>query len=194
MASFLIDLVLAVMLCATTVFLVLVNRRLKSLRAGREEIEPLIHALSKTVDEADASTKRLVAAAAEASIGLADNLEHAKTLREDVGPLLDSCDRASRRIEESIRSARLLTRRLNEAPRPRLTLGDLLEDPEGERSTSVTPSAAPANETTPLVERAAATTESPAPAPEPMPEIGPERGHGAVGAFYARLRTIENGR
>lgn len=119
MVSFLVNGILAVLLVVATVFLVLVNKRLKVLRSGQEELNGLMATFSTTIDETDASTKRLVGAATEISLKLAEELDRAKSVTEDVGVLLDSCDRAAKRLEESVFVARSLVRRLDEAPRSR---------------------------------------------------------------------------
>ncbi|WP_181449463.1 DUF6468 domain-containing protein [Azospirillum thermophilum] len=119
MVSFLIDAVLAVMLVTATVFLVIVNKRLRVLKSGQAEINGLITTFSRTIDETDASVKRLAAAATEISAKLADELDRGKVMKEEIGLLLGSCERTARRIEESVHQARALARRLDEAPMPR---------------------------------------------------------------------------
>lgn len=119
MVSFLIDAVLAVMLVTATVFLVIVNKRLRVLKSGQAEINGLITTFSRTIDETDASVKRLASAATEISAKLADELDRGKVMKEEIGLLLGSCERTARRIEESVHQARALARRLDEAPMPR---------------------------------------------------------------------------
>ncbi|MBK3804350.1 hypothetical protein GAY33_35440, partial [Azospirillum brasilense] len=112
MVSFLIDAVLAVMLVTATVFLVIVNKRLKVMRSSQAEIGALIGTFSKTIDETEASVQRLVAAATEASAKLSDGLDRAKGVTEEAALVLGSCERASKRIEASVQEARALVRRL----------------------------------------------------------------------------------
>ncbi|AWJ85869.1 hypothetical protein TSH58p_20205 (plasmid) [Azospirillum sp. TSH58] len=119
MVSFLIDAVLAVMLVTATVFLVIVNKRLKVMRSSQAEIGALIGTFSKTIDETEASVQRLVAAATEASAKLSDGLDRAKGVTEEAALVLGSCERASKRIEASVQEARALVRRLEEGPAPR---------------------------------------------------------------------------
>lgn len=119
MVSFLIDAVLAVMLVTATVFLVIVNKRLKVMRSSQAEIGALIGTFSKTIDETEASVQRLVAAATEASAKLSDGLDRAKGVTEEAALVLGSCERASKRIEASVQEARALVRRLEDGPAPR---------------------------------------------------------------------------
>ena len=65
MVSFLIDAALAVMLVTATAYLVIVNKRLKLLRTGQSEINALVSTFSKSIDDTDASMKRMVASATE---------------------------------------------------------------------------------------------------------------------------------
>ena len=201
MVSYLIDIVLAVMLVTTTVFLVVVNKRLQLLRSGQSEINGLVATFSRTIDETDASVKRLVAAATDISVKLADELDRAKEVKEDMTLILGSCDRASKRIEDSIQHARSLIRRLEEGTLPRRpprhaapthelrTTVD--ESPEADTpSPTVTAVAA-----SPVDEPPAHTDGAPGGAFPPLPlDAGsPSVEHGrqmAAGAFYARLRTI----
>ena len=186
MVSFLIDAVLAVMLVTATVFLVIVNKRLKVLRSGQSEINTLITTFSRTIDETDASVKRLVGAATEISGKLADELDRAKVVQEDVALILGSCERASKRIEESVQHARALVRRLEEGPaRPRPI--------RPEPAPVLMPEPAPVVAAEPA-EPAEAVPAAPAmaPAATTADDDGGFRPM-SPGAFYARLRTIGTG-
>ncbi|HYD66912.1 DUF6468 domain-containing protein [Azospirillum sp.] len=193
MVSFLIDAVLAVMLVTATVFLVIVNKRLKVLRSGQSEINTLITTFSRTIDETDASVKRLVGAATEISAKLADELDRAKVVQEDVALILGSCERASKRIEESVQHARALVRRLEEGPaRPRPVRPEATR-PEPVPMAVLMPEPAPA-----AVADEPAEPAEPAPAaPAMAPAVAAEDDGGfrpmSPGAFYARLRTIGTG-
>lgn len=210
MVSFLIDAVLAIMLVTATVFLVIVNKRLKVMRSSQAEIGALIGTFSKTIDETEASVQRLVAAATEASAKLSDGLDRAKGVTEEAALVLGSCERASKRIEASVQEARALVRRLEDGPAPR------------PRPRPVPPATAPAVVTEPapvpanaapaldsdaaededgfrpmrvaaLAGAAARPAEDPSPAAEAVPEPAPEAGAArqqAANAFYARLRAI----
>ncbi|PWC35151.1 DUF6468 domain-containing protein [Azospirillum sp. TSO22-1] len=193
MVSYLIDVVLAVMLVTTTVFLVVVNKRLQMLRSGQSEINGLIATFSQTIDETDASVKRLVAAATEISATLADQLDRAKEVKEDMALILGSCDRAGKRIEESIQHARSLVRRLEDGTSPRRP-AQPAAPPSELRATAVIPEA----DTLPPAAAAPPADEPPANAGsvfQPLapdsakPDVEPGR-QVAASAFYARLRTV----
>lgn len=198
MVSYLIDVVLAVMLVTATVYLVLVNRRLSVLQSGQSEINGLIATFSRTIDDTDASVKRMVASATEVSARLADELDRAKTVKEDMTVLLDSVERTAARIEETVQHARALARRLDSAPMratappppaaaplaaPLVAPARAGEEPTDPAPTAASP-AVPAP--TPFVpESFEAAPARPAAAPTPERAASP-----AVGAFYARLRTV----
>lgn len=212
MVSFLIDAVLAVMLVTATVFLVIVNKRLKVMRSSQAEIGALIGTFSKTIDETEASVQRLVAAATEASAKLSDGLDRAKGVTEEATLVLGSCERASKRIEASVQEARALVRRLEDGPAPRprprpvpppAAVGepvpvpangaptpdsDAAEDEDGFRPMRVAALAGAA-----LAGAAARPAEEPPPvaeeAAESMAETNGARQQ-AANAFYARLRAI----
>ncbi|HYG86968.1 MAG TPA: DUF6468 domain-containing protein [Azospirillum sp.] len=209
MVSYLIDIVLAVMLVTTTVFLVVVNKRLQVLRSGQSEINSLITTFSQTIDETDASVRRLVAAATEISAKLADELDRAKVVKEDTTLLLGSCDRATKRMEESIQHARSLVRRLEEGahtrrpaqqaaparePYPANAAG--MPEPETPLNAVEVVAAPPADEAPAAVDAdapSANTSGDGAFRPLPLGAAKPSVEHGrqiAAGAFYARLRSI----
>ncbi|QCO06937.1 DUF6468 domain-containing protein [Azospirillum argentinense] len=205
MVSFLIDAVLAVMLVTATVFLVIVNKRLKVMRSSQAEIGALIGTFSKTIDETEASVQRLVAAATEASAKLSDGLDRAKGVTEEAALVLGSCERASKRIEASVQEARALVRRLEDGPAPRPRPRpvpppaaamdqapapapdvDAPEDEDGFRPMRVAAlagaAARPAEGMAPVPEAAIEATES-------AVDTGGARQQ-AANAFYARLRAI----
>lgn len=195
MVSFLIDAALAVMLVTATVFLVIVNKRLKVMRSSQAEIGALIGTFSKTIDETEASVQRLVAAATEASAKLSDGLDRAKGVTEEVALVLGSCERASKRIEGSVQEARALVRRLEDGPVPRPRPRPAPPPPVVAESAPSAPEA-----DTPVAEdedgfrpmRVAALAGAPARAVEetaPDAEAGGARQQ-AANAFYARLRAI----
>ncbi|CAO3437484.1 DUF6468 domain-containing protein [Azospirillum doebereinerae] len=222
MVSFLIDAALAVLLVTATVYLVLVNKRLTLLRTGQSDINALVTSFSKSIDDTDASMKRLVASATEIATRLAEDLDRAKGVKEDMTLILGSCERTATRMEESLQHARALLRRLDEGamrptrPRPAsIPMEELMPAPEAPPAVRrAEPVEAPADTTidtaeengefrplglpqradapdatsvpppkplaTPTVATASAPTAPPAEPPRPV----------AVGAFYARLRTV----
>lgn len=199
MVSYLIDAVLAVMLVTATVYLVIVNKRLRVLQSGQSEINALIGQFSRTIDETDASVRRMVAAASEVSGSLAQNLDRSKGVKEDMTLLLDSAERTARRIEESVSHARSLVRRLDGAPvRPMASPVPAAQVPEttvadagGEPVMAPPPPSPPnaARDEAPGGEPVEPVNlfRPPAIADRPEAEKAPAK---PANPFYARLRTL----
>lgn len=203
MVSFLIDAALAVMLVTATAYLVIVNKRLKLLRTGQSEINALVSTFSKSIDDTDASMKRMVASATEIAARLSDDLDRAKGMKEDMALILGSCERTTARMEESVQHARALLRRLDEGA---MRVGRNRARPEESDAAGIVakPADAEAAPPSPLLSalkaaeadkgefralesalRAVAghTDEAPAPASSAPAKAAPS-------AFYARLRTV----
>lgn len=203
MVSFLIDAALAVMLVTATAYLVIVNKRLKLLRTGQSEINALVSTFSKSIDDTDASMKRMVASATEIAARLSDDLDRAKGMKEDMALILGSCERTTARMEESVQHARALLRRLDEgamrSTRNRAR-AEGVEAVEGAvKPAEVTAEAAASS---PLVsalkaaevdhrEFRALETALRAVAGQPAEAAAPTGpAKAAASAFYARLRTV----
>ncbi|PWC92011.1 DUF6468 domain-containing protein [Azospirillum sp. TSO5] len=210
MVSFLIDAALAVMLVTATAYLVIVNKRLKLLRTGQSEINALVSTFSKSIDDTDASMKRMVASATEIAARLSDDLDRAKGMKEDMALILGSCERTTARMEESVQHARALLRRLDEGAMVSTMGRSIRNRARVEGADAVEGVVKPAEEATeaaassPLVSalKAAevdhgefraletalrAVAGQPAEAVAPAP-TGPAKA--AASAFYARLRTV----
>ena len=207
MVSFLIDAALAVMLVTATAYLVIVNKRLKLLRTGQSEINALVSTFSKSIDDTDASMKRMVASATEIAARLSDDLDRAKGMKEDMALILGSCERTTARMEESVQHARALLRRLDEGAmastarstrnRARMEGADTVEG-VAKPAEAATEAAA----SSPLVsalkaaevdhgEFRALETALRAVAGQPAEAAAPPGpAKAAASAFYARLRTV----
>ncbi len=207
MVSFLIDAALAVMLVTATAYLVIVNKRLKLLRTGQSEINALVSTFSKSIDDTDASMKRMVASATEIAARLSDDLDRAKGMKEDMALILGSCERTTARMEESVQHARALLRRLDEGAmastarstrnRARMEGADTVEG-VAKPAEAATEAAA----SSPLVsalkaaevdhgEFRALETALRAVAGQPAEAAAPTGpAKAAASAFYARLRTV----
>lgn len=207
MVSFLIDAALAVMLVTATAYLVIVNKRLKLLRTGQSEINALVSTFSKSIDDTDASMKRMVASATEIAARLSDDLDRAKGMKEDMALILGSCERTTARMEESVQHARALLRRLDEgamASSARAARNRARPDEVDDAGTAAKPLDAEPAPSSPLLSalKAAevdkgefqaletalrAVAGQPDTAASPAPS-GPAKA--AASAFYARLRTV----
>ncbi|CAO3362954.1 DUF6468 domain-containing protein [Azospirillum palustre] len=205
MVSFLIDAALAVMLVTATAYLVIVNKRLKLLRTGQSEINALVSTFSKSIDDTDASMKRMVASATEIAARLSDDLDRAKGMKEDMTLILGSCERTTARMEESVQHARALLRRLDEGamratrnraqPEAAEVAGSVAKNAEASPASPLLSALKAAEvdkgEFQALETALRAVTGQPVEAPAPAPasgSVGPAKA--AASAFYARLRTV----
>jgi len=205
MVSFLIDAALAVMLVTATAYLVIVNKRLKLLRTGQSEINALVSTFSKSIDDTDASMKRMVASATEIAARLSDDLDRARGMKEDMALILGSCERTTARMEESVQHARALLRRLDEgamASSARTTRNRAQPEAAGVAGSAV--NEAETTPPSPLLsalkaaevdkgEFQALETALRAVAGQPDPAASPApsgTAKAAASAFYARLRTV----
>ncbi|ALG74924.1 hypothetical protein VY88_25470 [Azospirillum thiophilum] len=199
MVSFLIDAALAVMLVTATAYLVIVNKRLKLLRTGQSEINALVSTFSRSIDDTDASMKRMVASATDIATRLSDDLDRAKGVKEDMSLLLGSCERTATRMEESVQHARALLRRLDEGAMRTARNRPRAEGPDA--ADGEVPSSAPVHAAAPL---AAPAPLPPVPAPpapatmtEPIPtatllsalKAAAEPGDGEFRALETALRA-----
>lgn len=210
MVSFLIDAALAVMLVTATAYLVIVNKRLKLLRTGQSEINALVSTFSRSIDDTDASMKRMVASATEIAARLSDDLDRAKGMKEDMALILGSCERTTARMEESVQHARALLRRLDEGAMGSVARStrsrartEAVEAVESAVKPAEVTTEAPASSSLVSALKAAevdhgefraletalrAVAGQPAEAAVPAAPAGPAKA--AASAFYARLRTV----
>lgn len=216
MVSYLIDAVLAVMLVTATVYLIVVNKRLKMLRDGQSEINALVSSFSRSIDDTDASMKRLVASATDIATSLSGDMDRAKGVKEEMSLLLGSCERISVRMEESLRHARGLLRRLDEGAmsplRPRPPAPPVRMAPErvatvgaepGDRAATPEPATPSDGRESPaeaddgdgfreldLPLRATAADRTMASAEVTGADAAEGASKAAINAFYARLRAV----
>lgn len=196
MVSFLIDAALAVMLVTATAYLVIVNKRLKLLRTGQSEINALVSTFSRSIDDTDASMKRMVASATDIATRLSDDLDRAKGVKEDMSLLLGSCERTATRMEESVQHARALLRRLDEGAMRTARNRPRAEGPDA--ADGEAPSPGPAHAAAALaVPPPAPVPPAPAPMTEPIPtatllsalKAAAEPGDGEFRALETALRA-----
>lgn len=195
MVSFLIDAALAVMLVTATAYLVIVNKRLKLLRTGQSEINALVSTFSRSIDDTDASMKRMVASATDIATRLSDDLDRAKGVKEDMSLLLGSCERTATRMEESVQHARALLRRLDEGAMRTARNRPRAEGPDA--ADGEVPSPAPVHAAAPLAAPAPLPPAPPAPMTEPIPtatllsalKAAAEPGDGEFRALETALRA-----
>lgn len=104
--SLLLDLLFAALLVATLVYMARLNRRLDGLRAGREQFEALVERFGTATEQAQANVSAMKAAADGAGRGLQEEIERARSLREDLAFLADRANAQADQLEAAIGRAR----------------------------------------------------------------------------------------
>jgi hypothetical protein len=109
--ALLVDLVVAGLLLATLSYCILLNRRLAALRDDKGELRELIRGLTSASQRAEAGVAALRQAADHIGVGLQQEIDRARELREDLVYMLERGGALADRLEVAIRHRR-------EDPRP----------------------------------------------------------------------------
>lgn len=128
--SLVLDILVAGLLVVTISYAVMLNRRLRTMRQDKSELEKLAVKFADATVRAEESTSRLRKTAEE----LRNGIDKAKSLREDLTFLIDRGTSTCDRLEESVRLAR---REAPPGPRevkpePKRPVEILEEDPKSE--------------------------------------------------------------
>ncbi|MCG8508813.1 MAG: DUF6468 domain-containing protein [Rhodospirillales bacterium] len=100
--SLVLDILVAGLLVVTISYAVMLNRRLRTMRQDKSELEKLAVKFADATVRAEESTSRLRKTAEE----LRNGIDKAKSLREDLTFLIDRGASTCDRLEESVRLAR----------------------------------------------------------------------------------------
>jgi hypothetical protein len=106
MASFLLDTVLVGLLTATIIYAVILDRRLRTFRNAREEMQSLLAHFTAATVQAQSNMTALRETSQTTSVDLKDQLERGKALRDDLAFLLDRGASLADRLEGGISAAR----------------------------------------------------------------------------------------
>lgn len=107
MASLLLEGLLAVLLVATIAYSVMLDRRLRTLRQSRDEMQALLASFTAATAHAQAGLVALRETSQSAGESLQSDIERAKALRDDLGFLLDRGNSLADRLEGGIGAARV---------------------------------------------------------------------------------------
>jgi hypothetical protein len=100
--GFMLDVVVAVLLVVTVGYCWQLNRRLRNLRQGREELAALVGQLTQATMRAESSIGALKIAAKEASGNLEDNISTAKSLRDELAMITETGNNLANRLENRL--------------------------------------------------------------------------------------------
>lgn len=101
-----VDVLGAVLMAAVIFYVIRLNANLKTLKAGKAELEALISAFTESTNRAEASVLRLKASATETATALQANVTKAQELRDDLAFMTDRADELATRLEGAIAAAR----------------------------------------------------------------------------------------
>lgn len=115
MASLLLEALLAVLLVATIGYAAMLDKRLRTLRQSRDEMQALIASFTAATAHAQAGLISLRETSQSSAEGLQSDIERAKALRDDLSFLLDRGNSLADRLEGGIGAARVAVK--SQAPR-----------------------------------------------------------------------------
>ncbi len=101
MTGWVIDGVMVVLLALVLVSTLMLNSRLKYLRDSRRDFEAMVKQFDEASKRADAGIKALQQAASKSGEGLQDQLNRARTLRDELSIMIESADSLARRLESA---------------------------------------------------------------------------------------------
>jgi len=104
--ALLVDLVVAGLLLATLSYCIVLNRRLAALRDDKGELRELIGGLAAAAQRAESGVASLRGAAEQIGVGLQQEIERARGLRDDLAYMLERGGTLADRLEGAIRQRR----------------------------------------------------------------------------------------
>jgi len=115
--EFIAQIVLEILLAATLVYCILLERRLAAVRKGQEGLKTHIGELNMAIAGAGASLRALKAAAGEAATTLDDRLKRARLHIDELSVLTTSGERIAQRMESAAETPRI-AREIPDMPLP----------------------------------------------------------------------------
>ena len=106
MASMWLDGVVAALLVITIAYAAMLNRRLVKLRDGRAELEAMIGEFKAATTQAQGAVERLKQSAGARQSDLAEQIDAARSLRDELAFLADRGAGEANRLEELIQRGR----------------------------------------------------------------------------------------
>lgn len=125
-----LDVIIALLLAATILYAVVLNRRLGILRRNGDELAKLIARFNEATLRAESSIPKLRKAAEEAGQALQERVEKAQSLRDDLAFMIERADTMATKLEAGVRNARSEAKPVPRAIRPVVAAadGDSLEE------------------------------------------------------------------
>lgn len=97
-----LDLMLSLLLAATLIYCIVLERRLAAVRKGQDGLKVMIGELNAAIAGAGASLRALKAAAAGAAETLDERLKRARAVADELGVLSSSGERIAQRFDRAV--------------------------------------------------------------------------------------------
>ena len=124
MASFLLDGLLVALLTATIIYAVILDRRLRTFRQSRDEMQSLLANFTAATVQAQSGMVALRDTSQTTSAELKEQLERGKALRDDLAFLLDRGTNLADRLESGISAARASAKTTDNRSKPAVRLAE----------------------------------------------------------------------
>ncbi|PKR55940.1 DUF6468 domain-containing protein [Thalassospira marina] len=103
--EFYLDLLMIVLLLATIIYALMLNRRLAAFRRNREEMEQFLSAFNAATERAEILIQSLKEMASQSGDALREDIERATGLHEDLSFMVDRGDAIANRLEKAASGA-----------------------------------------------------------------------------------------
>ncbi len=114
--SLVLDLVIVALLVPTIIFAVVLNNRLAVLRKNREELSRLVAAFNDATVRAESGIPRLRKTSEDSARALQEQVERARTLRDDLAFMIERAEGMAGRLEGAVRHGRAAEGKMAERP------------------------------------------------------------------------------
>lgn len=122
--SIFFDIIAILLLAATLVYAITLNRKLAALHEGRKDLQQFIESFSASLAKAEKSVKDLKAAGDGALSSVLDHYKKALALRDDLSFMLDKGGSLVDDLEEYIHQARVIKSQMSETLTPQAPSND----------------------------------------------------------------------
>ena len=129
MASLLLDGLLVCLLTATIVYSIILDRRLRTFRQARDEMQALLANFTAATSQAQSSMAALRDASQTTSTDLTEKLERGKSLRDDLNYLVDRGGSLADRLEGGVSAARASVKTADTHVKPAVHFMESLANP-----------------------------------------------------------------
>lgn len=107
-----LDLVVILLLMATIVYAVILNRKLKTLHEGKEELRHFLETFAESLAQAKTGVEYLKQVSLESSKDLQDKIRQAKGIRDELGFFVENGEKTIGHLEKNLQTSRVALEKL----------------------------------------------------------------------------------